>query len=350
VAASRDSSAVPAPPGSGRAVRAVFLGSPATALPSLRALLVAPQVQVVGVVTQPERPVGRRRHLRPCPVMAEAEAARLPVLAPPRLRAPEALAALAAWEPELAIVCAYGQLLSEAVLALPPLGCYNLHFSLLPRWRGASPVQAALLAGDGATGVSLQRMVLELDAGDVVAETAPLPIAPEDTAGSLGERLAEAAADLLRRSLPLLLSGDPPRRPQDPAAVTHCRLIRKEHGAVDFAAEDAPAIGRKLRAYTPWPGCFAFLGARRLGLLRVTPAAPPAPSDPLAAAAAAAPPGTLLADGRLRTRAGWLRLESVRPEGKPAMDFAAFRNGNPAAVGAVLTPKPARYGGVPELT
>jgi methionyl-tRNA formyltransferase len=316
--------------------RTVFLGSPATALPSLRALLDAPGVQVVGVVTQPDKPAGRRRRLQPCPVRAEAAALGLPTLTPRRIRATEALAALRAWAPELAIVCAYGQILPEALLELPALGCYNLHFSLLPRWRGASPVQAALLAGDASTGVSLQRMVAELDAGDVVAETPPLPIAAEDTAGSLAGRLAVEAGALLARSLPRLLSGDPPRRPQDAAAVTRSRLIRKEDGAVDFAAEDAAAIERKARAYTPWPGCFAFLGPRRLGLLRLRPAEPPPDR-----AQAAAPPGTVLADGRVPARQGWLRLEQVRPEGKPAMDFAAFRNGNPAAIGARLTPAPA---------
>jgi methionyl-tRNA formyltransferase len=316
--------------------RTVFLGSPATALPSLRALLACEGVQVLGAVTQPDRPVGRGRKLQPCPVRQEALAAGLPVLTPARIAAPEALAALRDWAPELAIVCAYGQLLPAALLSLPRLGCYNLHFSLLPRWRGASPVQAALLAGDAATGVSLQRMLLELDAGDLVAETEPLPIGPDDTAQSLGERLAGAAATLLARSLPALLGGDPPRRPQDPAAVTHCRLIRKEQGAVDFAAEDAAQIERKCRAYTPWPGCFAFLGARRLGLTRLVPAEAPPQAE-----AAAAPPGTLLADGRVRARAGWLRLETVQPEGKAPMAFAAFRNGNPGAVGARLAPRPA---------
>jgi methionyl-tRNA formyltransferase len=315
--------------------RTVFLGSPATALPSLRALAADPRVRLVGVLTQPDKPAGRRRRLQPCPVRAEAEALGLPVLTPRRIREPEALAALAAWEPELAIVCAYGQILPEAALGLPALGCYNLHFSLLPRWRGASPVQAAILAGDAATGVSLQRMVLELDAGDVVAETPPLPIRPDDTAQSLGERLATEAGTLLARSLTALLAGDPPARPQDPAAVTVCRLIRKQDGAVDFAAEDAVRIERKARAYSPWPGCYAFAAGRRLGLERLTPAGPP--DDP---AAARRPPGTLLADGRLRAREGWLRLEIVRPEGKPPMAFAAFRNGNPQAIGARLTPAP----------
>jgi methionyl-tRNA formyltransferase len=320
-------------------IRTVFLGSPAAAVPSLQALHGQEPVRLAGVVTQPDKPAGRRRRLQPCPVKQAAEALGLAVLTPRRIRDPEALQALRAWGPELAIVCAYGQLLPEALLELPRLGCYNLHFSLLPRWRGASPVQAALLAGDATTGVSLQRMVLELDAGDVVAETPPLPIHRHDTAQSLGERLAGEAAALLARSLPLLLGGNPPRRPQDSAAVTHCRLIRKEHGAVDFAAEDAAQIERKCRAYTPWPGCFVFLGARRLGLARVVPAA--APADPAGAADDAAPPGTLRADGCVRTRTGWLRLEEVRPEGKGTMPFAAFRNGNPAAIGARLTPAPA---------
>lgn len=314
-------------------VRTVFMGSPAVAVPSLRALLAHPEVRVAGVVTQPDKPAGRRRHLQPCAVKVEAEAQGLPVLTPRRARAPEALDALRALEPALAIVCAYGQLLPEALLELPPLGCYNLHFSLLPRWRGASPVQAALLAGDASTGVSLQRMVLELDAGDVVAETPPLPIAPDDTAGSLGERLAEAAAALLTRTLPLLLSGDPPRTPQEPAQVTHCRLIRKEHGAVDFAAEDAAQIERKCRAFTPWPGCYAFLGSRRLGLARVRLADPPPDAAP------GSPPGTLHADGRVPAAQGWVQLDAVRPEGRATMAFAAFRNGNPGAVGAVLTPQ-----------
>jgi methionyl-tRNA formyltransferase len=318
--------------------RTVFLGSPEAAVPSLHALHalhVAAALRLVGVVTQPDKPAGRRRTLQPCPVKREAEALGLPVLTPRRIREPEALEALRALAPELAIVCAYGQLLPRALLELPRLGCYNLHFSLLPRWRGASPVQAALLAGDAATGVSLQRMVLELDAGDVVAETEPLPIRADDTAASLGARLAAEAAALLTRSLPLLLGAQPPLRPQDAARVTTCHLIRKEHGAVDCAAESAVQIERKCRAYTPWPGCYAFLGTRRLGLARVTLAPVPAQDG------AGAAPGTLRADGLLRTREGWLRLEALRPEGKGDMSFAAFLNGNPGAVGARLTPVPA---------
>jgi methionyl-tRNA formyltransferase len=315
-------------------VKTVFLGSPAIALPSLRVLAEAPEVALVGVVAQPARPAGRRRRPQPCPVAQEAARRGLPLLTPERIGEEATLAVLRDWGTELAIVCAYGQIFPAALLELPRLGCYNLHFSLLPRWRGASPVQAALLAGDATTGVSLQRMAPALDAGDLVAETPPFPIRPDDTAASLGGRLAEAGAALLGASLGLLAGGDPPLRPQHPAGVTRCRLIRKEAGAVDFAAETAGAIERKCRAFTPWPGCYAFLGSRRLELVRLTTAeAPPGEK-------AKAVPGTLAADGRVPAREGWLRLEEVKPEGKVAMSWAAFRNGRPEAVGARLTPAP----------
>lgn len=313
----------------------VFLGSPATAIPSLRALMDCDQVRLVGVVTQPDRPAGRRRAPQPSPIKREAAALGVPVYTPERIGAEEALGVLRGWGSELAIVCAYGQIFPSSLLALPRLGCFNLHFSLLPRWRGASPVQAAILAGDTTTGVSLQRMVPALDAGDIVAETPPLPIAPQDTAQTLGTRLADAAAELLSASLPLLMSGNPPLRPQDPARVTSCRTLRKGDGAVDFTAESAVEIERKCRAYTPWPGCFAFVESRRLGLVRVALAQPPARGggEPVR--------GALLEDGRLAARQGWARLVEVRPEGKRTMPFAAYRNGNPAAIGTVLKPAPA---------
>lgn len=323
--------------------RIVFMGSPAVALPSLRALIAAEGVTLAGVVTQPDKPAGRRgRHsgrnrgrpsLQACPVKEEAESLGLPVFTPRRVGEEASLEVFREWETELAIVCAYGQIFPRELLELPPLGCFNLHFSLLPRWRGASPVQAALLAGDSVTGVTLQRMAKELDAGDIAAETEPVPIAPGDTAATLGTRLAEASGNLLAATLPLLLRGNPPLRPQDTSGITFCRTIRKEEGAVDFTGESALEIERKCRAYTPWPGCHAYLGTRRLGLPRLELADPP-PDAP------DAKPGRLRADGRIAAREGWLRLVEVKPEGKNAMDFQAFRNGNPGAVGAALNPRP----------
>ncbi len=320
--------------------RVVFLGSPEAAVPSLRALAAHPACSVTGVFTQPDRPAGRGRALKPSPVRQAAQALGLPVHTPERIRAPEALAALQACRPELLVACAYGQIFPQAVLALPPAGAFNLHFSLLPRWRGASPVQAAILAGDSATGVSLQKMVLELDAGPIAAESAPIAIASRDTAETLGARLAEAAAALLADALAGLFAG-PALRGQDAARATFCRTIEKKAGAVDWEAESAEEIERKARAFTPWPGCFAFLGRRRLGLVRLEVAPPPA--EAMAAAPGtvfSAAPGTVLAGGLVPAREGWLRLLEVKPEGKGAMAFAAFLNGTPAALGARLAPAP----------
>ncbi|MDH5752938.1 MAG: methionyl-tRNA formyltransferase, partial [Deltaproteobacteria bacterium] len=203
---------------------AVFMGSPEFALPSLKALAAYPGVSLAGVVTQPDRPVGRNRVPQPSPVKQLALEMGLPVLTPASAREPELIESLRGWGVELAVVCAYGQILPESLLSLPRLGCFNLHFSLLPRWRGASPVQAAILAGDTRTGVSLQYMVKQLDAGDIVKDTGPLEISPSETAGSLLERLAGESGTLLEKAMPDLLSGHPPRTPQDPGQVTFCRI------------------------------------------------------------------------------------------------------------------------------
>jgi methionyl-tRNA formyltransferase len=315
--------------------RAVFLGSPQWAVPSLNALA-GPGARVLGitlagVMTQPDRPAGRGRRLQPCAVKAAALQLGLPVRSPESLRTEAGLRELAEWAPELLIVCAYGQILTRQVLELPRLGSWNLHFSLLPRWRGASPVQAAILAGDAESGVSLQRMVAALDAGPLIARSAPLPIGPAETAEELGARLAEVAAGVLAAALPAILSGNPPVTPQDESRVTVCRKIGKGAGIVDWSREPAAEIVRKVRAFTPWPGCASYLGAARLGLVRVEAVEPP-PSGA---------PGTLGADGWVPAASGAVRLIEVKPEGRGAMGFAAFVNGHPKAVGARLTPEPA---------
>ena len=323
--------------------RIVFMGSPQAAVPALRVIAADPKVEVAAVFAQPERPVGRGRKLRPCPVVAEARAAGFALHTPERIREPEALAALEAARPDLIVVCAYGQILPERVLALPPLGAFNLHFSLLPRWRGASPVQAALLAGDSETGVSLQRMVLELDAGPIAAETEPMPIAPAETAETLTEKLALAAAGLLEASLPQMRAGTLPLREQDAAQATFCKTIRKEEGRIDWERATAVEVERRVRAYTPWPGCFSFLGPLRLGLEEVE-LAPPAEEEtrqePEPTPRAGLPCGTILAGGLVRCREGFVRLVRVKPAGKGAMPFAAFLNGTPSALGGRLTAAP----------
>lgn len=312
-------------------INAVFMGSPALALPSLHALAAHPGVRLAGVFAQPDRPVGRRRTPQPCPVKQAAEALGAPVHTPDSARDPAALDVLRRWKTELIVVCAYGQILPESMLRLPRLDCYNLHFSLLPRWRGASPVQAAILAGDTETGVTLQRMVKALDAGEIVAVSGPEPIRGNDTAATLGTRLAELSAGLLDSALPRLLAGDPPLAPQPEQGVTYCRTIRKSDGAVDFAAEAAAAIERRVRAYTPWPGCFCFAGGRRLGLQAVVAEEATGPEEA---------PGVLRPDGRVAAAQGTVQLVTVKPEGKSAMPIEAFLNGYPQAAGQRLAPAP----------
>ncbi len=316
--------------------RVVFLGSPQWAVPSLRGLAEAPThglgIALVGVLTQPDRPAGRGRRLQSCAVKSAAQALDLPVLSPPSVRTEAGYRDLAGLKPDLAIVCAYGQILPRPVLGLPPLGCWNLHFSLLPRWRGASPVQAAILAGDAETGVSLQRMVEALDAGPLAARSAPVAIGADETADALGGRLAELAARLLLETLPALLAGTPALTPQDETQVTVCRKIGKGAGLVDWTVESATEIGRKVRAFTPWPGCASYLGQRRLGLVRV---------EAVSAGDPPGPPGTIGPGGLVRAAQGSVRLLDVKPEARAVMSFADFARGYPQAIGARLEPGPA---------
>jgi methionyl-tRNA formyltransferase len=312
---------------------AVFMGTPEWALPSLDALARSGLVRVAGVITQAPKPAGRSRQVRPSAVHEAALALGIPVLTPEKPGDPEGMAALDRWKPDLIVVCAYGRILPTRVLEHPPLGCWNLHFSLLPRWRGASPVQAAILAGDPVSGVSLQRMVKALDAGPLVAETEPVPIRPDDTAPTLGERLARESAKLLLSALPALLSGHPMLRGQDQERVTTCGIVHKEDGAVDWERDDAGTIHRRWRAFQPWPGCYGYLDGRRIEFTRLELDSPPE-----SAGSSTALPGTLLPGGWVPGRQGFLRLVEVKPEGKRAMSCADFLNGNPQALGRRFLP------------
>ena len=312
----------------------VFMGTPALAIPALRALVDHPEVNLRGVVTQPDRPVGRGKKVQPSPVRLAAEAMGLPVLTPARIGDAETLQTLKDWRMEVAIVCAYGQIFPEHALRAPRMGCYNLHYSLLPRWRGASPIQAAILAGDNTTGVSLQKMVMALDAGPLVANSAPMAIHPEDTAETLGDRLARAAGELLRESIPRLAMGNPSVAEQPAEGVTFCKIIKKNAGAVDFATETAREIDRKLRAFTPWPGVYAFHGKKRLAITALRAAPASGIPAPLAL-------GVLQGDGRIQTREGILVIERVKPAGKNEMSIRDYLNGTPGAIGQPLTGEPA---------
>ena len=247
------------------ATRVVFMGSPAFAVPSLNALAAA-GYDIACVVTQPDRPAGRGGKLTPPEVKTAALALGLPVLQPETLRDEAVRDALRAREPHLFVVAAFGKILSTPVLRIPSRGCVNVHASLLPRWRGASPIAAAVRAGDPTAGVSIMEMVREMDAGPVISQTA-IAVAADETTGSLEGKLAALGAEEIVRVLPAWFEGGIPAVPQDPSAVTFCGLIRKEDGQLRDEMS-AAAAERAVRACDPWPGAFVGYREQRLGIWR----------------------------------------------------------------------------------
>lgn len=244
------------------------MGSPEFALPSLRALYVlagssrsTPQKhEIVGVVTQPDRLSGRGRALKMPPVKTLALELGIPIIQPEKLRASEAMDQLRAWKPDLIVVAAFGQILKQDVLDLPRYGCLNVHASLLPRWRGAAPINAAILHGDEETGVTIMQMDSGLDTGAMLAKRA-MRISPDGTAGSVTDALSHLGADLLIEILPRWIAGDVQPEPQDDSLATYAPMLKKEDGRFDFT-RDVHELERQVRAFNPWPGAFMeFNGA-----------------------------------------------------------------------------------------
>jgi methionyl-tRNA formyltransferase len=239
----------------------VFIGTPAFAVPSLHALS-RDGHSIAAVITQPDRPAGRHRAPRPPPVKIAALELGLRVLQPANLRDSDTLTRLRELSPEVIVVVAYGQILRRAVLEIPPHGVLNVHPSLLPRWRGASPIPAAILAGDGLTGATVMLMDAGMDSGPILAQS-EAPIANTDTAASLSHNLSHIGASLLAETLPSWLAGDIVPWPQEESQATTCPLLRKEDGAIDWA-HPAIDIWRRVRAYNPWPSAFTSLSSELL--------------------------------------------------------------------------------------
>ena len=244
--------------------RIVFMGSPEFALPVLRRL--AEHYSIVGVVTQPDKPAGRGRVLTSPPVKNLASELNLPVIQPRRLSDPEAMQRLRIWAPDLIVVAAFGQILRQTVLDLPRCGCVNVHASLLPRWRGAAPIQAAISNGDEQSGITIMLMDAGVDTGPILSQ-ASIPITSDDTAGSLAPKLSELGAILLMDTLLRYLDGTLRPQPQDGSLATYAPMIEKETGNLDFSlpAED---LERKIRAFNPWPGAFTLWKGQVLKLHR----------------------------------------------------------------------------------
>lgn len=241
-------------------LRVVFMGTAELSCNSLRALMAPPEFQVVAVVTQPDRPKGRELKLQPSPVKELALHANLPVLQPERAREEAFLGALRDLQPDLVVVAAYGQILPERILDLPRFGCLNVHTSLLPRYRGAAPIQWAILNGDAETGVTIMKMDAGLDTGDILSQ-ATTPIHPEDTSETLHDRLAALGAGLLVETIPDYVAGKVASRPQPADGVSYAPKIKKQDGHIDWKLP-AHAIWNKVRGLVPWPGAFSYLPAQ----------------------------------------------------------------------------------------
>ncbi len=301
-------------------MKVVFFGTPQCAVPYLQAIQDAGG-EIVSVITQPDRPRGRSDRLCPSPVKAEAVGLQLCLLQPESCRDPQLIADLRQLAPDIALVVAFGQILCPELLAVPRVAALNVHYSLLPAFRGAAPVQHALLAGLPETGVTLQHMSNRLDAGDIVAQ-ACLPIAEEDDAGSLTKRLTGLGCELLREWLPRIMAGTAPRQPQDESQATLAPRLRKQDGLIDWAQE-ATQIVNRVRAVTPWPGAATAVRGQRL-LIRAARVV----SD------RAGEPGRILelptAAGRgpvVAARAGAVELLAIQPEGKRVMPGSDYLRG-----------------------
>ncbi|MDR2960373.1 MAG: methionyl-tRNA formyltransferase [Stenotrophomonas sp.] len=298
-------------------MRIVFAGTPEFAVSSLRAA--ARHHEVVAVYTQPDRPAGRGRGLAPSPVKLEAVARGIPVYQPESLKDEAAQQQLRDLQPDLMVVVAYGLILPKAVLAIPPHGCWNVHASLLPRWRGAAPIQRAIQAGDETTGVCLMQMEAGLDTGPVLLHQ-ELPIAATDTGGQLHDRLAELGAQVLSDGLGLLRAGIKPiARPQPEQGVTYAHKLDKAEAKLDWA-QDAGALARTVRAFNPWPIAEATLAGERVRIHGAV-------ALDLAHGQA---PGTVLAAGRegidIACGQGALRLRVLQREGGKAITAADYLN------------------------
>ncbi len=318
-------------------MRIVFMGSSKASATCLHAILRLPGLQVVGVVTQPDRPAGRGRDLTPCPCRKYAlDRSITDCITPANVNAPEALDWIRARKPDVVVVVAFGQFLKRELLELPPLGCINCHFSLLPKYRGASPVTAAILAGDELTGVSVIRMGIGMDDGPVLMSRVE-PIDSGDTGESLMDKLAICGGVTLAKTLKMMAAGNlPPEVPQEDATATYAHKIKKTDGLIEWRRRSSE-IERLLRAYSPWPGAYTFLPLRlrrknATGRVAVTDVEF-LRNDQIDSAWRAELPGTVLQTTPrgpvVRTGDGALLLVALKPEGSKEMDGGAFLRGRP---------------------
>jgi methionyl-tRNA formyltransferase len=308
-------------------LRLVFMGTSELACASLRALRDSSDFEVLAVVTRPDRPRGRQLKPRPSPVKALAVDCGLAVLQPERARDAGFIEQLRGWRPDLIVVAAYGQLLPPSILTLPRHGCVNVHASLLPKYRGAAPIQWAILNDERQTGVTIMKMAEGLDCGDILSQQATA-ISPEDTAATLHDRLALMGADLLTVTLLRYAKAEISPRPQRDAEATYARKINKEDGRLDWASP-ARVLSNRIRAFTPWPGAFTYPPSVPKRLLKLWNAT--VEED------CSGPPGEILQAGKagilVACGQGALRVQELQSEGGRRMSAAQFLAGHPLRAG-----------------
>ncbi|HEX8219544.1 MAG TPA: methionyl-tRNA formyltransferase [Chloroflexia bacterium] len=307
------------------------MGTPQFAVPSLR--LLSGQPYDITVVTQPDKPAGRGGRVTPPPVKVLAQELGLPVLQPPSLKDPEFRALLAEMQPDVTVLVAYGEYVAPSLLDLPGHGSINLHPSLLPRWRGSTPIQSAILAGDEVTGVSIIRMDQGLDTGPILAQRST-PVAPGESHPELSARLAKMGAELVAETLPRWLRGEIGPVPQTEEGATLTRTLSKEDGLIDWSAP-AGELDRRVRAFQPWPGTYTYWQGRLLKVLRARPLPTEETTEP-GTVLVWQPPGSGRSVAVATGGGGALELLEVQLAGKPPVEARALLTGYPQMVGSVL--------------
>lgn len=305
-------------------MRIVFMGSPEFSVPSLKAL--ADVYPIVGVVTQPDRRAGRGRKIRQSAVKLWSSEHGLQIIQPGRIKNPEAIEQLKDWNPDLIVVAAFGQILPKEVLELPEWGCLNVHASLLPRWRGAAPVQASIFHGDTETGITIMKMDAGLDTGPVLSQC-PTPIDPQETGGQLADRLSEIGACLLVETIPSYVEGSIQPIEQDHSKVTHAPMLKKSDGALDFNLT-AEELSRQVRAFEPWPGSFFKWNRKRI-VVRKAHQTPGIDETPGKVTQVEELPA-------VSTSQGLLVLDILQPAGRKPMMGDAFLRGARGFLGTEL--------------
>ncbi|MEI6125102.1 MAG: methionyl-tRNA formyltransferase [Pseudomonadota bacterium] len=311
-------------------MRIVFMGTPEFAVPSLKNLITRKE-NIVAVVTQPDRPVGRGQHITPSPVKQCALAHSIHVLQPERIKRPEFFELFKSLKPDLAIVAAYGQIFSRALLDIPACGFINVHSSLLPAYRGPAPINRSIINGDTETGITIMKVCEGLDTGDIIIQE-KMPILPDDNAETLHDRLADCGAELLGKSVNLLKAGIWNPVPQNHARATYAPPLNKEDGRIDWT-RDARSIVNQIRGMTPWPGCFTYLAGK---LLKVHRAGASEKESGFT-------PGTIASASRdgieVVTGSGTLFIRELQLEGKKKLSAEDFLKGNKLTPGVRLENK-----------